>query len=334
MSSVKNKLFEEVFCPQTLKAFVLPDRIKEKFMEANSDIPVVKDNYLFFGTSGLGKSSLAIMLGSHMNCFYLNASIDGGIESLRRGSELHDFCVTTSLFDSKKEKLVILDELNGVSKQFYEGLKGFIDEFSKLGIRFIGTTNYIEDIEPAILSRLKPENFNMSIEEEATHRINFRKRVISILDKIKVKYTDNALDMLIKKSYPDWRSVLSDLQFLYRAGKTEITEDVVKKDIYQYNEIYDLIATKSSTVDLKEIMDKVRSFNNPVNVIRGIDRDLYDYYSENNKKMLFLVPSYSITIAKYCDMMNRRVDPYICFKALLFELIRIREAHDINSQKK
>jgi DNA polymerase III delta prime subunit len=329
MSSVKNKLFEEVFCPKTLKAFVLPDRIKEKFTEKNSDDIILNDNFLFFGSSGLGKSSLAKYIGSHMNCFYLNASIDGGIETLRRGSELHDFCVTTSIFNEGKTKFVLLDEINGVSKQFYEGLKGFIDEFTPLGVRFIGTTNYIEDIEPAILSRLKPINFNLSIEEELVHKVNFKNRVTGILDKIGVKYDNNALDKLISKSYPDWRSVLSDLQFLYRSGKTEITEDVVKKDIYQYNQIYDIISSKNSVADLKEIMDVVRSYNNPTSIIRGIDRDLYDYYGENNKKMLFLVPHYSIIIAKYCDMMNRRVDPYICFKALLFELIRVREASNI-----
>lgn len=327
-SATKNQLFEEIFCPKDIKSFVLPNRIKDEFYDGKSEHPVVKDNFLFFGTSGLGKSSLARMLGQHYNMFYLNASVDGGIDSLRRGSELYDFCVTTSLLSDKKEKLVLVDEMNGVSKQFFEGFKGFMDEFKPLGIRFIGTTNYVEDIEPAILSRLRPINFNMSIEEEETHKVNFMIRVKSILDKIKVSYNDDALNKLVSKSYPDWRNVLSDLQFLYRSGKTEITEDVVKKDIYQYNQIYDLIASKNSTTDLKEIMDTIRSFNNPINVIRGIDRDLYDYYTENNKKMLFLVPQYSIVIAKYCDMMNRRVDPYICFKALLFELIKIREANN------
>lgn len=324
--STKNKLFEEIFCPKTLQAFVLPDRIKELFMVEGSDVPVVDQNYLFFGTSGLGKSSLARMLASYTNSYYLNASLDGGIDSLRRGSELYDFCTTTSLIAKAGGKTIIIDEMNGVSRQFFEAFKGFTDEFKNLNIRFIGTTNYIEDIEPATLSRLKPVNFNMSIAEEEIHRVNFRNRVITILNKIKVGYTETALDLLISKNYPDWRGVLGDLQFLYRSGKTEITDDVVKKDIYQYNQIYDIIASKNSVTDLKEIMDIIRSFNNPINVIRGIDRDLFDYYSMNNTKMLHLVPSYSITIAKYCDMMNRRVDPFICFKALMFELIKIKEA--------
>lgn len=318
--SVKNKLFEEIFAPTDLSKFVLPKRIKDEFPDG-----VTKDNYLFYGSSGLGKSALAKWLGGNMQYFYLNASLDGGVDSLRRGSELHDFCTTSSLMDDKQEKVVVLDELNGVSKQFFEALKGFIDEFKVLNIRFIGTTNYIEDIEPAILSRLRPINFNLSIAEEKIHRIQYKNRVKAILKKIEVTYTESALDKLIDKSFPDWRVVLSDLQFLHRSGIAEITEDIVKKDIYMYNEIYDLIATKNSQTDLKLIMDTVRSYNNPVNVMRGIDRDLFDYYSQNNSRMLFLVPRYSIIIAKYCDMMNRRVDPSICFKAMVFELIIARE---------
>lgn len=326
--SVKNQLFEEIFCPKTIKSFVLPSRIKDEFVSKDGEVKV-KDNFLFYGTSGLGKSSLAKFLGQEMNMFYLNASLDGGIDSLRRGSELHDFCTTSSMFGEDKEKCVILDELNGVSKQFFEALKGFIDEFKVLGIRFIGTTNYIEDIEPAIMSRLRPINFNMSAEEEVTHKKAYEKRVISILNKINVTYEDTALKALISKSYPDWRNVLSDLQFLHRAGKTAITDDVVKKDIYMYNEIFDLIATKNSGVDLKSIVDTLRAYNNPVNVIKGIERDIFDYYRENNPKMLILVPKFTILIAKYSDMMNRRVDPSICFKAMVYEMLQAREIKGI-----
>lgn len=322
--SVKNQLFEEIFSPKTLKSFVLPKRIKDEFSDKEGNL-LVGDNYLFYGTSGLGKSSLAILLATNYNMFYMNASLDGGIDSLRRGSELYDFCVRNPLMADSKTKVVVLDELNGVSKQFFEALKGFITEFTRLGIRFIGTTNYIEDIEPAILSRLKPINFNMSAQEEVVHKAGYTARVKAILSKIDVTHEEEALSMLINKSYPDWRGTLSDLQFLHRAGKKEITEDVVKKDIYMYNDIFDLIATKSSIKDLRFIMDTVRAYNNPTNVIKGIERDIFDYYTENNPKMLILVPTYIILVAKYSDMMNRRVDPSLCFKALVFELIKARE---------
>lgn len=326
--SVKNQLFEEIFCPKSLKAFVLPSRIKDEFSSKDGKI-VVEDNYLFYGTSGLGKSSLACFLAEGYDMFYMNASLEGGIDSLRIGSKLYDFCVSSSLLSEGKGKIVVLDELNGVSKQFFEALKGFITEFAKLGIRFIGTTNYIEDIEPAILSRLKQINFNMSAQEEVAHRNGFTARVKAILKKIEVTYEEPALNMLVDKSYPDWRGILSDLQFLHRAGKTAITEDVVKKDIYMYNEVFDLISDKNTSKDIKYVYDVLRSYNNPVNVIKGIERDIFAYYTENSPKMLILVPSFIITIAKYSDMMNRRVDPSLCFKALIFELITIREQKGI-----
>jgi len=314
--SIKSKLFENLFNPETTKGFVLPDRIRSEFPDDR-----IEGNYLFHGTPGSGKSALAISLGKNYDTYYFRASIEGTIDALRKGSDLYDFCSTTSLISGGKRKVVILDELNGVSRQFFEALKGFIDKFKEIGVVFIGTTNYIEDVETAIISRMKLLDFNLMPNEEEPYRFAFETRIKAILSKIDVSYDQDGLDALINRSYPDWRGVLQDLQYLHRSGIKKIDPEVIKKDVYQYNALFDLIA-KGNFRDPQKWLPVIREYQNPLAVIQGIERELFDYLNNNHPSLSPNYADYIIIIAKYVDMVNRRVEPTICLRALMAELMK------------
>jgi len=317
--NLKTKLFEVIFEPKTLSGFVLPSRIRDEFPEGK-----VEQNYLFYGEAGTGKSSIARVLGKNYNTFVLDASIDTSVDNLRQNSALYEFCATQSLMSSDQRKLVILDELNGVSKNFFEALKGFMNKFSALGVVFIGTTNYYEDIEPAIKSRMTGINFGLSEDEQEEYYEGVFSRTKAILDKIEIQASDEVIKKLISKSFPDWRGILQDLQHIHRLGEKVIKDSILEKDIYRFKDIYELIARGQSS-NPKQIMDLVIKFNSPVSVINSIDKDLLEYISKNYVKMLPLFGDYIITIAKYSDMVSRRIDPSLTLKAMIFELIKKRE---------
>ena len=110
--SAKDQLFEVMFAPKKLESFVLPERITKEFPNGK-----VTDNYLFYGTSGLGKSELAKFLGLNSGSFYyVNASLEGSVENLRIGSEIYDFCSTSSIIGGSETKVILLDELKTLSK--------------------------------------------------------------------------------------------------------------------------------------------------------------------------------------------------------------------------
>lgn len=322
MSQVKSKLFEVVFKPAKLSGFVLPKRILDEFPDGR-----VESNYVFYGLSGTGKTSLAEVLGLNYDTYLFEASLSGGIDYLRPGGDLYDFCNSSSLMGDGKQKMVILNELNGVSKQFFEALKGFTDRFMKIGVIFIATTNYINDIEPASISRMKMINFDLKPNEEKSHKEAFKARVILILNKIGCTYeNDEVLDAYIKESYPDWRKVLQNLQFLHRAKITHINMDTIVRDMYTYNELYDLVAN-GNIADVKNTMVTILKYNNPVAVINGIDNDLFKYMSINHKHLIPLIMDFIVTITKYVDMSSRRVDPSLVLKAMIHELMKRRHAY-------
>ena len=141
-----DKLFTEMFEPNKFENFILPKRIKSHFPNGN-----IINNSLLSGTAGCGKSSFAKFLGNQKtnSFYYINSSLDTSKGLLEEGGELHRFCSNYSFEGSKK--VVLFDEIDGVSSSFFNALKGFMDTFNN--VRFLATTNHVETIPMPILSR-------------------------------------------------------------------------------------------------------------------------------------------------------------------------------------
>ena len=131
-------LWVEKYRPQKIDDCVLPESLKETFRQyiAQGELP----NFLFTGTAGVGKTTVAKALCNEIGAEYMmiNGSEESGIDTLR--TKIKGFASTISLTDSKK--VVILDEAdyrNANSTQ--PALRGAIEEFSN-NCRFIITCNY------------------------------------------------------------------------------------------------------------------------------------------------------------------------------------------------
>ena len=99
-------LWVEKYRPQTIDDCVLPEAFKKTFKEyvAQGQLP----NFLFSGTAGVGKTTVAKALCNEIGAEYLliNGSDEGrSIDTLR--TKIKGFASTVSLTDSKK--VVIID---------------------------------------------------------------------------------------------------------------------------------------------------------------------------------------------------------------------------------
>jgi len=160
-----NALFTEKYRPKNLDELILPERVMNKFKNG------LTQNVLFAGSPGTGKTSTAkaIINQFELPYLYINASRDTSVDVIR--TQITDFCSTMSILDDRnKFKVVILDEVDGVSDQFFKALRATMEQFAS-NSRFIATCNYINKLPDAILSRFEVINFDFDKSEETDQKI-------------------------------------------------------------------------------------------------------------------------------------------------------------------
>ena len=234
MSSI-NQLFTEKYRPKKLDSLILPDRVMKKFQNG------VQQNMLFAGSPGTGKTSTAKALVNQWDLpyLYINASTDTSVDVIR--TRITDFCSTMSILDDRdKFKVVILDEIDGVSDQFFKALRATMEQFAS-NSRFIATCNYINKLPDPILSRFEVLNFDFDKEEEAELTKKYIKRVYEITGSEDMTIEKPALVEFVRRNFPDLRTTLNKLQGYKAQGTTNITVDDVKRFNSVYKDVFELI---------------------------------------------------------------------------------------------
>lgn len=244
MSDIKSLLLWEKWRPKSLEDVILLPRIRKHFEKG------VNQNYIFYGHYGTGKTSLArILIGKYKKdiaFLEINSSLYTSIDVLR--NEIEDFCKTKPMFDVESNiKYVFLDEFERVSTQFQDAFKAFIEKYSKVGIRFIITTNHINKISDGIKSRITQLNFDcQNLEEEKYLKTEIYKRINNIiLPKEEKQIPKDDLIKIITKKFPDFRAIMVELQnYLETGGILNVSSNVsnkIKLDLYNciYNKSMD-----------------------------------------------------------------------------------------------
>lgn len=220
MSKLSEKIWVEKYRPKTLEHLIIPTRIRKRF--AGGDIG---SNILLGGTAGIGKTTLAKILAAGRSTLFINASQNRGIDTVR--NEIADFAKTSSLLSSKK-KVCILDEADNFGQDAQKALKGAIEEFSD-NVIFIFTANNPERLIAPLRSRLEFINFNFTAEEETEQQAQYAKRIMMILsNEGGYKISREALTYMLKKLYPDLRSIIN---LLYQTTRSINVTDVITLDM-------------------------------------------------------------------------------------------------------
>jgi DNA polymerase III delta prime subunit len=251
--SVNKLLLWEKWRPKNLDDIILLPRIRKHFENG------INGNYIFYGNFGTGKTSLArILIGKYTKDkphIEINSSLSTSINVLR--SEIEDFCKFTPMMESDSDlKFVFLDEFERTSSEFQDAFKAFIETYSKRGVRFIITTNHINKISDGIKSRIPQINFDcINIEEEKYLKQNLLNKIVTtILPKEGEEIPKEDLVSIINKKFPDFRSILVEIQTYLTTGSISSNSNVnnkIKLELYQllykknleYIEIYNFLMT-------------------------------------------------------------------------------------------
>ncbi len=243
-------LFEEKYRPETVDEVVMPNIYKNAFkkMVENKEVP----NLLLYSSyPGSGKTSLAKALCNDIdaNFLYINASEDSGIDTIR--NTIRQFASGKTL-DGKK-KIVILDEIDGMSPNSQKALRGFISEFHN-NCRFISTCNYINKIISPLRSRFQEFDFNVNKQELIREMVpKVVARVSTILKFENIEFDKDAIKSLVEEKFPDIRKIYTILQ------QYSTMSGCIDKNVLSFTEsdekLYQLILTKKFTLARQHVLD-------------------------------------------------------------------------------
>lgn len=303
---VENTLWVEKYRPKTLDEYVGNDDIKGKLSNwlEQDDIP----HLLFYGSAGCGKTSIAKLIGKHLDCdlLYINASDENSIDTIR--DKIRSY-VSSGGFG--KYKLVILDEADFATVNFQAALRNLLETFSATS-RFILTCNYRERIIEPILSRLT--DFNVRPPDKKSVAI----RCKTILDSEGIVFDAKDLVTVVNRCYPDLRKTINYLQRNSLNGKLIIPEETIAVDDY----------CSKIVEELKNIGDVKETFTN----IRQIIADAKVRQFDDLFKHLFeTLPAWApdgkragiiLTIADYQFKSENVLDKEIQVAAMIINILR------------
>lgn len=306
------ELLTEKLRPKDLKHMILPKRIKSSFEGG------LQQNVLLSGSPGSGKTSMAKILMRNNPHIFINVSDESSVDTIR--TKIHDFCSTVSIMDGENNtKIVVLDEFDGASEQFYKALRGTIEKYAK-GTRFVATCNYLNKIPEAIRSRFELYDFDpIDKSEEADIQTQWKERVSKILTALGINHSDENLELFTKKYFPDMRSALNTIQRWNIDGVTDLTEQKIKEVLWNHEEIFDLIFSKQDPGKSYSLI--VGQYSNKVDeVMDCLSKEFIDWIKEKKPEKNNLIPRIIIEVAKYQSMRNTVIDSVTCLLALIFSI--------------
>lgn len=306
-------IFTEKYRPKTLDDLILPERIRTKLSNG------VYQHLLFYSSPGTGKTSTARAVCEQFNLpyDYINASNETSVDVIRE--RIEKWCATFSLVDGQSNiKVVILDEIDGVSDQFNKALKATMERFQK-NSRFIATTNHINKIPDTVRSRFEEINFDFTDKEEEEIFKGYLKRVVEICKLEGMKISKEALVELVKRKFPDMRSILNVLQGYKNDGITEITLEHVKKFHGVYKDVYELIFNNIDPVANYKLL--VSEYSHKVDdVLATLGNDFIDYIELEKPNHTKYIPQIIIEVAKHQAQRVHVIDNVITMLSCVFSI--------------
>ena len=306
---MSNLLWVEKFRPDNIDDCVLPVEIKNVLNNIvnTGEVP----NLLLFGTSGIGKTTVAKALCNQLGCDWLmiNGSNEGRmIDTLR--TTITNYASTVSFSGGKK--IIIIDEADYMNRESVQpAMRGLIEEFSN-NCRFIFTCNYKNKILPALHSRCSVIDFRIRREDKPELAQKFSEVATKILDSEGIKYKPDVVAKLVVRYFPDFRRVLNELQNNAVSGKIDASIlDASSNE--NFNQLVGFLKEKDFSEMRKWVAQNID--NDHV----GLYRQVYDSLFSNIKKQS--IPDAVLIIADYSYKSAFVADQEVNMVACLTELM-------------
>jgi DNA polymerase III delta prime subunit len=280
-------LWVEKYRPQKIDDCVLPQALKDTFKQyiTQGELP----SFLFSGTAGVGKTTVAKALCNEIGAEYIlvNGSDEGrSIDVLR--TTIKGFASTVSLTDAKK--VVIVDEADYMNAQSVQpALRSFIEEFSG-NCRFIFTCNFKNRIIEPLHSRCAVVEFKIDSKDKQEIAATFFKRAVSILKQENIEFDPKVVAELITKHFPDYRRILNELQRYSVSGKID-SGILLNMSEESFKDLVKLLKDKNFTEVRKWVAKQTDADTT------SLFRELYDTASANMDPNS--IPQLVLTLADY-----------------------------------
>ena len=311
------ELLTEKLRPKELKHMILPQRISNIFLNG------LGHNVLLSGSPGCGKTTLAKILALPFPHLFINVSDESSVDTIR--NKINEFCSSMSVLDGKSsKKIVVLDEFDGASDQFYKALRGTIEKFAS-NTRFVATCNYMNKIPDAIQSRFEVIDFNpIDSSEETALKDEWKSRIKIILGKIGISIDDDSLETFQKNYYPDFRSALNRIQTWMIEGVKEVDSQKIKEFGWSYEDLYKMIVESKDPVKNYQIM--VGEYSGKVDdIMSALGNEFIDWIIGNRPELSRIIPAVIILVASHQAQRVQVIDPMISLLSLFCSIQKLIE---------
>ena len=240
----ENTLYVERFRPTELKYYVGNENVKDtiqKYLD-QGDI----QNFIFYGSAGCGKTTLAKIIVKNLDCdyLYINASDENGIDTIRE--KVKGFASAASW---KGIKVVILDEADFITIQGQAALRNVIETFSR-STRSILTCNFVERIIDPLQSRCQV------LKIVPPTKMDVYNHLTDILDnQLSLSYEQEDIKSLIVQYYPDMRKMLNVIQMSVKDNAVVLDKTVLTTNNYIKEVLKELMGSKKWTTIRQIIAD-------------------------------------------------------------------------------
>ena len=295
---------------------ILPPRIRSLFENKG-----LNHNVLLAGSPGCGKTTLAKILAKDLPHIFINVSDESSVDTIR--NKINDFCSNISVLDGKSsKKVVILDEFDGASDQFYKALRGTIEKFAG-NTRFVATCNWINKVPEAIQSRFEVINFDPSNpEEEEMIKDEWRSRVNLILGKLGIEIDQESLVAFEKEYFPDFRSALNRIQSWTIEGIIKIDLSKVKEANWSYEDLYKMIVESKDPV--KNYQTIVGQYSSKVDdVMTSLGEEFINWIVKNHPDKTKIIPAVVVLVASHQAQRIAVIDPVVSLLSLFYQIQKL-----------
>jgi DNA polymerase III delta prime subunit len=293
---ITSSLWTERYRPRTLDDLVMEADVKAKFAEiiAQGDAP----NMLFFGKQGTGKTTLAKILISCLDCEHIemNSSLSRGIDAVR--GRVVNFAVMRG---NARWRIILMEEADGLTPDAQDSLRNLMETYSGR-MRIILTANYINRIIAPIRSRCQVVEFKELPRKECMRQLQ------NILKQEAVKYDEDTVLQIIDSCYPDMRSMIQTLQL----STVDKALKEIKGDVSESITVMSMLKKKD--------LDGIRSISYRLDMI-GVYRYIFDHIEEIEKDTIKRAEK-RLAIAEFMWKDGSIADREINFAAMCLMLMK------------
>lgn len=310
------ELFWKKYRPRNIEDIVLLDRVRDHVKNG------LHINTIFCGSFGMGKTVLSKMFLSDSD-MAINASLHTSIDVLR--NSVSRFCSTYDVFSNREHKMVLFDELDRVSPEFQDALKGFIEE-NEDRVRFIATTNHIDKITDGIKSRLMVIDFNPKNSDEVNElKTKYVKRLQFVCSQESglADVSEDDLKQIVNYNFPDMRKMVTTLQEISLTGKVIYVSSVLENEVQ--NELYEILHSDCEYFKIYEFVLANFANNNIDSLLKALGRPYIDYVYREKRDKIAKLPLVIDIVNTAMSTYSTHTDPFI---------LSISTIHNINKTLK